>query len=509
MKTTRRRQTERGIALLIAIFILLLIGVVAIALIVSSGTESALAGNYRSSTGVYYAAAAGLEEVRARLRSNNPNSFNNVAPGFLPPAGNSLGICAPVYVINPLGGEAITPWDQGSTYPDTEFAQEFGAICGGGPPSPSPTTPSVWSQAPLNGLAFPAPLYKWVRINGVSEQSMRLDVFPYDTTIDPTLLYYDGSKLDDTITGGQVLEVTALAVLPNGSQKLLQYLVASVPPFFNNFPPNLLSFPAALTLDGNATNSVAFSAPKSSSSYFVSGADLTPSCGTGPAHAIGVFDDPPDKFNVINGGNGGSGIPVAMQSKYAGVTNPGPDVVNVITAGLLSPNLQDPSQVDAIAQTIMQNADVVIPSGVVTYPLPTINGSQLSANTTAMSPSSPETVVVNGNLDLTGWHNTGYGMLVVTGKLNYDPDASWQGMILVIGQGTVTGSLSGTGEIDGEVFVATTRDASGKLLADLGKASMNFGNNMGGTGIRYSSCWVQKAQPISGFKILSFHELSQ
>jgi Tfp pilus assembly protein PilX len=51
--TFGRRRTETGIALLISIFILLLISVVAIALIVSSGTESALAGNYRSSTGVY------------------------------------------------------------------------------------------------------------------------------------------------------------------------------------------------------------------------------------------------------------------------------------------------------------------------------------------------------------------------------------------------------------------------------------------------------------------------
>src|SRR5215471_18297494 len=84
-RRTRKRQKENGIALLIAIFILLLIGVVAIALVVSSGGESALAGNYRSSTNVYYAAVAGLEEVRARLRNNNPNSFQNTAPqGFLP-----------------------------------------------------------------------------------------------------------------------------------------------------------------------------------------------------------------------------------------------------------------------------------------------------------------------------------------------------------------------------------------------------------------------------------------
>src|SRR5216683_7989478 len=101
--TIRRRRREAGIALLISIFVLLLISVVAMALIVSSGTESALAGNYRSSTGVYYAAMAGLEEVRARLRPQSPISFKNTDPPFLPPAGTALAPCSPVYVINPLG----------------------------------------------------------------------------------------------------------------------------------------------------------------------------------------------------------------------------------------------------------------------------------------------------------------------------------------------------------------------------------------------------------------------
>src|SRR5213080_5313492 len=102
-RSNLRRRTEEGIALLISIFVLLLISVVAIALIVSSGTESALAGNYRSSTGVYNAAIAGLEEVRARLRPNSPISFKNTDAAFLPAGGASLLPCAPVYVINPLG----------------------------------------------------------------------------------------------------------------------------------------------------------------------------------------------------------------------------------------------------------------------------------------------------------------------------------------------------------------------------------------------------------------------
>ncbi len=45
-----------------------------------------------------------------------------------------------------------------------------------------------------------------------------------------------------------------------------------------------------------------------------------------------------------------------------------------------------------------------------------------------MSLSNPMTVVVNGDLDLSGWHNAGFGLLLVTGTLHYDPDASWNGL---------------------------------------------------------------------------------
>src|SRR5436189_4411396 len=99
-RSNLRRRTEEGIALLISIFVLLLISVVAIALIVSSGTESALAGNYRSSAGVYYAALSGLEEARGRLLARNPNAFKITNPtGFLPAPGTPLNIGDAYYVI--------------------------------------------------------------------------------------------------------------------------------------------------------------------------------------------------------------------------------------------------------------------------------------------------------------------------------------------------------------------------------------------------------------------------
>src|SRR5713101_6065211 len=111
--TVLRSRQEAGVALLIAIFILLLVSAVAVSLIVASGTESSLAGNYRSSTSVYYAGLAGLEEGRGRLLGKNAGSFKNTAPKLIP---TPLPIGKPVYIINPVGGETVTPWVPGSTY---------------------------------------------------------------------------------------------------------------------------------------------------------------------------------------------------------------------------------------------------------------------------------------------------------------------------------------------------------------------------------------------------------
>src|ERR1700758_2757550 len=105
MKKNRKTasRSQNGIALLIAIFVLLLISVVAIALLVSSGTETALGANYRSSSTVYYAALAGLEEARGRLLPKNPDYVG----GAIPP----LTVGRTVYLLNRLPSETVAPWD--------------------------------------------------------------------------------------------------------------------------------------------------------------------------------------------------------------------------------------------------------------------------------------------------------------------------------------------------------------------------------------------------------------
>jgi len=71
MRNNKRKNSEVGVALLVAMISLLLITAVGVAMIVASGSESALSGNYRSSSSAYYAALAGLEEARVADQSQH------------------------------------------------------------------------------------------------------------------------------------------------------------------------------------------------------------------------------------------------------------------------------------------------------------------------------------------------------------------------------------------------------------------------------------------------------
>ncbi|MGA2095576.1 MAG: hypothetical protein ABSH39_04700 [Candidatus Acidiferrum sp.] len=500
------RRAQQGIALLIAIFVLLLISVVAIALLVSSGTETALGANYRSSSTVYYAALAGLEEARGRMLSKNPNYFG---PAIVPP-GTSLATALPlgqaVYVVNAnaLITETVAPWDSGNLYFDTEYQSEFGI------PASSASWQSVNSV--WNNHSTPGPMYKWVRINAVTEQSLYIDVNQDGVYDSSTLLFYDPAHLNSSgnpmpslivsssppSTAVQALEITALAYLPNGSKKILQYLVA--PATIN------LVLPAALTLDGHSD---AFSSPDHS--YFrisgnSDGGDSACSSMSYPVPAIGVPDQTPDVNYVISGnpGPGSTGIPVSPNEtgNFTG-NGPTPNVVQVT----LPSNLQTVQSLNQIVQTILQNADAVIAGPATEANLPS-----------AMSYSNPMTVAIQG--DPTQVHQgdfhlgttlSGFGLLLVTGNFTYDTGSNWNGIVLVVGQGIVNANENGGGgTFSGGMLIAQTRDTSGNLLTNLGPASFtNVATPNVGSGIYYNCSWIQAAQAPLTYKILSFHEIPQ
>jgi hypothetical protein len=524
MKNKRQpvqRTRERGVALLIAIFVLLLVSVVAIALLVSSGTETALGANYRSSSTVYYAALAGLEEARGRLLPKNPNYFGTavISPTAQFPLNQTI------YVVNALPSETVAPWDPSNQYYDKEYFYEFGRQASA---ASWQSVASVWNN---NAQGIPGPVYKWVRITAATEQSLGLNVNSGSGGLDNTTpIYYNPAQVNSQgnpaptlivnasppSTAVQALQITALAYLPNGSQKYLQYVVA--PSLGQN-----LSFPAGLTLDGPNIGPgnnpfVSQLAMPWSANFVINGQDQSYySSGTGcvlgsnpspsPVWAVGYSNNDSSQTKLATAIANGSGY---NNGDFLGLTPPppAPAVPSLGYVGssppasgpMLASNLQTISQVNSVVSTLAQQADVTLSGGL----------TQSDSNNlmpAAMSATNPMTVVVDGDFTENGWSGTGYGILLVAGIFTYDPNSSWNGVILVIGKGAfVVTSGSTNGIINGAVFVANTVDAAGNPLSSLGSPTFDF-PTYGSHGITYSSCWVQAVQTAGKYQILSFKEI--
>jgi Tfp pilus assembly protein PilX len=525
-----KRWSQRGVALVLAIFTLMLISVIATTLIVTAGTASAIRANYKSSMEAFYDAKAGLEEGRSRLWPGNVACLTNATScNPAPPAncifgaGNTVPVNQVCYIVNPdpTTGETVDPIDSNNPYFDAEWATEF--------PGQTHNFSIVNSNSPVSS-SIAGPPYKWVRITPRTQVSSGVNIDGSPNPTDPTdpLYYgfYDANSSGTCQPGttgespaqfvwngvgtprcaSQVFTVTALAVTPFGGfsgKRLLQYTVAQNPnplgqaltPPGTTVPPTLNQiFKAALTLDGNGVTY--------SGNVAIQGQDssvcTSQPCGTGvQAIAYTNSSDPP---------------PACGTNCQAPTGTP---AVGTVT---LPPLMQTLAGLNGLVDAITQDASVVInpPSGT------TSDQTALPAAMTATYPRNsgppatpsctPMIVVVNGDFHLThpGGANAvlGCGLLLVTGTLTYDPDDSWFGLILVIGKGVINGSETGSGgKINGAVVVAKTRDNSGNPLSTLGASSVNLTG--GGSGIRYASNWVNSLQSMMPYQVLSFREIQQ
>jgi hypothetical protein len=127
----RDRHSESGIALLIAIFVLLLITAIGAGMIMLTNTEINTSANFRDEQTALFASKAGIEEVRDRFRSGANNSLSGSLPTVLLGPGTGA-----LYILNPSNGETDKPWiTNGNAYPDTEVCSEYSrmGIAGGVP----------------------------------------------------------------------------------------------------------------------------------------------------------------------------------------------------------------------------------------------------------------------------------------------------------------------------------------------------------------------------------------
>jgi hypothetical protein len=193
-KQMHRRREQRGVALVLTIFGLLLLTGIAVAMMFSSDSETMIAVNYRDKNGATYAALSGLQEARDRLQPLNsgPDALSGfpsplgpgpAALGPGPTALPTLGNNQVLYLINPANGELVQPWNAANKYFDTELCQEpyfqnvlgvagkpAGVACTAVPAGQNwytvvdnSATATNWQLTDVNGNKIPLD-YKWVRV---------------------------------------------------------------------------------------------------------------------------------------------------------------------------------------------------------------------------------------------------------------------------------------------------------------------------------------------------------
>jgi hypothetical protein len=129
---------QRGIALLAVLFTLVMLSVIGLGMMYSTNMESSINSNYRDKQISYYAALAGLQEARERIRY----PYNITPPTSLP----STSFPNVIYIV--ADAATVQPWDPDNPFFDTELCQERTLGLTGTPGVPCTEAPagSDWYQ---------------------------------------------------------------------------------------------------------------------------------------------------------------------------------------------------------------------------------------------------------------------------------------------------------------------------------------------------------------------------
>src|SRR5713226_139240 len=357
-KTTDwKNQGQRGVALLMALMVLLLLTALAAALVFVSNTETSVNANYRRDQVLYFASKAGIEEARDRLMASNvatllqptcaPASACLPAIPVVPSAANG-GV---FYVLAGPTPATIAPWTLSTAGAPNPYMDD--ELCHDGYNIPGQTaessdvrctdepTGSAWYHTTTSNLPWSATTaalsYQWVRItpklNG-SVQGYKVNTAAPATT----QVCWDGTE-EILLTGAAdctqmvnaappgpsanpVCLLTSLAVNPiSGARRMVQAEVA-LPPA----PP----FPFGIFATGTGCGVVTMSGGATTDSFTTAGG------GDYAANHTNTGGDVGANGNVSMSGaptqvGGGIGVPNASTGACpAGLTTSG-------GAGMLPP----------------------------------------------------------------------------------------------------------------------------------------------------------------------------
>lgn len=521
-KKKKMTKREKGVAMFMAIFALMLLSAIAAGFVFMANTETAINANYRSSQQAFFAAKAGLEEARARIMTGGD---------IAPPTGMPNTTTAQViYVLNPTSSETVAPWDTSNAYFDNTLCKanysglglsygSAGVACDATAPSGTAWKSSVNSVLPgtATSAAFPV---KWTRISlkanrtsspqlldgsgnptypfAVNAASTNNDV-PVCWDGDKQILLPAGYTNCTTPPAGSTMEyrpvyiLTSLAVVPtsNGnSRRVLSMEAADDPPFYSNSAVNSQDY---VTLNGSLT---------------VDGYDYC-SCdcawtGSGSSKTYTCTNRAPNTCDP---------------SKYAIYSNSGVDTPNnseTITAGtspIIAQNQTFKYDLDRMIdyyRNLAETKDVTLaPYSYACTGSPSNCGTQSSQQygvPPALPPSPPtapadqpgnpqsrQVTFVPGSLKLTS-AATGNGVLVVNGDLEINGGLQYYGLIIVKGIVKFTGGGSDKTNIYGSVLA--------------GQSSIDNVVLGGSAAIKYNRCALQNTTSPQPPRMLNTKEIS-
>lgn len=512
MSCRQGRSSQRGVALFVVLFALMLLSALGIGLLYTTDTDTVLASDYRDAQQAYYEARAGLQEAMARLAANDA--------AVLPT------LTQVVYIINKQNSsEGIQPWTAGTSLSDTELCHEslFSSI----PPASaaasctSAPTETNWyrttpSTGPGAGTAS-ALRYKWVRVNLKLNASASPAGNQSSMYVDPNAsrlaqVYWDGTNETTSSSGNNpVYVVTALAIV-NGTRRMVQAEV-SLPVSSSSSP-----FKYAMFATSNACDAINMSGAVYTDSY-----DSTPAPGTttptkwttkstsggdiatfgnvtfsGSTQVNGTINVPNLKvgyqlpksactgtgpsisYSVISSNGGGSCVP-----GYGGT--PGPCPMQVLSDPV-PPTPPTPSLLPP-GNTISydwRNPDVSLSPANVSSLTPSGNTSNLHVGNYKVKLTGGTynlyDVLVNGSGTLTlqpGTYNINSLTLTGGGKINIDTGSCAStapgGCAVILNIAGGTKNLSGSGNSNVAI------DLSGGTFANNTLTAGNFQLNYGGT----------------------------
>jgi Tfp pilus assembly protein PilX len=563
---TWKNKRERGVALVFAIFTLLLISAIAATLVFMTNTETSVNSNYRSERVSSFGAKSGMEEIRDRmaLPPANANSLVNLlpglvagnpAPGVFPPAPNSV-----LYVLNEgAAAGTVQPWTAGNAYMDDELCHDFAGVQAGPQPASdvrcsTPPTGAVLvagetTAAPITST-YPwagtkaALTYKWVRVT--LKQSGSNQNYPVNAASPATQVCWNGSN--------EILVNAADLICQDNTDPAFPL---AVPPVIKSATPVYMVTALAVSSTGTTRRMVQAEVAQAPAQPFNYGLYATSTaCPALNFHGGGNSNPATDSYNSKNGAYGGQnqfntggsvgaigGVSLSGHAQIGGnvgvqslpgqgqqIPCAGGDYTTTGNAGIYNPNGNNPNP-NVIVQLPQPPPSFPTPPDPV--PMPTANSPQPG------NPAVPGTygaISTNGPLTLApGVYNIyslsvggGNGSISVnppgTVVLNF-PSTNTGTVISISGQGIInpsqvpnnfqinyggTGTISITGQGDQHAVV----DAPNSTLSVAGNGNF-YGRLIGGTidyggngKFHYDTATVLRPQNNSNFQLISYREIT-